>query len=319
MKPHASTAVLSLLLASLAGAEEKAAPRPAGRDSAIRELVQVEHDFAALAVKENWRDAFLAYFADDGVWFTPGPSRTKEALSKIKPRAIDDKVEWFPTRTCVSLAGDLGFNTGPYRWTDPRPNSIVRHGHFFTIWKRQPDGHWKAALDFGAKAVSAPTETERDWRALPATGYEPPAAGKAPADGDLKAQEEAFTASIREEGLASAYRHRLDTEGTLLREENPPRRGPAAVGGYLAAQTSVKTIAFSPEYAALARSGDLGYTYGRYAATDSVGDEVEQGYYAHVWRRDAKGEWKLVFDVASAPPETSAPKPPAARPTPAKK
>src|SRR5258708_36238758 len=150
MTPRRSAVTVALLFVSLAADITAGATAP-GRDPAIKDLVQVERDFAALAVQKNWRDAFLAYFSDEGVWFTPNPVRTTPALASVPASVLKDKVEWFATRTDASQAGDIGFNTGPYRWTNPDPHKPIRQGHFFTICKRQPDAHFKVALHFRAR------------------------------------------------------------------------------------------------------------------------------------------------------------------------
>jgi ketosteroid isomerase-like protein len=306
MTTQRSAAALALLLAGAFGA-----PTPAGaaggRDQAIKDLVQVEREFAATAGAKNWRDAFAAYFADDGVWFTPNPTLTKPALAGVPPDALKDKVEWFATRTEASHAGDLGFNTGPYRWTNPDPKRPVRHGYFFTIWKRKADGGFKVALDFGARSTDPTPETEHDWRALSGSAYVSRPGDPTPTADDLGKKDQALTAAIREHGLAAGYAQLLDAEGALLREEKRPLRTPAAIREYLAAQKNVREIEFEPLHTELASSGDLGYTYGSYTAiARDFGPDIIS-YYVHVWRRDAKGDWKLVFDVANAPNKAPVP------------
>jgi ketosteroid isomerase-like protein len=54
-------------------------------------------------------------------------------------------------------------------------------------------------------------------------------------------------------------------------------------------------------------SGDLGFTQGTYEATMTGPDDrpvVEGGKWVTVWRRDAKGQWRVTTDIANtdAPP-----------------
>ena len=50
----------------------------------------------------------------------------------------------------------------------------------------------------------------------------------------------------------------------------------------------------------VAASGDLGYAYGTYAVTPKGSEKPsEQGNYARVWRRQGKGPWRVVFNVAT--------------------
>jgi hypothetical protein len=48
----------------------------------------------------------------------------------------------------------------------------------------------------------------------------------------------------------------------------------------------------------IARSNDLAFTYGTYAAGE------ETGYYVHVWRIDSSGKWRLVVDVQNPLPKS---------------
>jgi hypothetical protein len=41
----------------------------------------------------------------------------------------------------------------------------------------------------------------------------------------------------------------------------------------------------------------MAVTYGRYQETDRA-STVHDGYYAHLWLRDAAGEWRLAYDIA---------------------
>jgi ketosteroid isomerase-like protein len=71
------------------------------------------------------------------------------------------------------------------------------------------------------------------------------------------------------------------------------------------ADTSVH-VAWHPVYATVARSGELGYTYGyfRWSQRDSVGTPAptQDGKYLTVWRRDQTGRWRVVVDVGNGGP-----------------
>jgi len=59
--------------------------------------------------------------------------------------------------------------------------------------------------------------------------------------------------------------------------------------------------------AEIARSGDLGYTYGNYEfiTMDSLQKESKTyGNYVTIWKRQADGSWKYVLDGGvSTPPQ----------------
>lgn len=53
------------------------------------------------------------------------------------------------------------------------------------------------------------------------------------------------------------------------------------------------TVHWEPEKALGSASGDLGITWGKFNV-----DGGNSGLYVTVWNKDAKGEWKIVTDVA---------------------
>lgn len=42
-----------------------------------------------------------------------------------------------------------------------------------------------------------------------------------------------------------------------------------------------------------ASASDLNYTYGSYELQEG-GQTKEKGYYAHIWKRDESGRWRIV-------------------------
>src|SRR2546426_10798537 len=111
-------------------------------------IVEAERAFARGAAAKGTRDAFLEFLADDGIIFQPGPVNGKQFWQARTPRK--GLLSWEPIFADVSLAGDMGYTTGPYEF---RPNGAgdkpTAFGQYFTIWKKQTDGSWKVALDRG--------------------------------------------------------------------------------------------------------------------------------------------------------------------------
>jgi ketosteroid isomerase-like protein len=60
----------------------------------------------------------------------------------------------------VSSAGDLGYTTGSYEVTvnDAKGNPVTSRGKVVVVWKKQPDGSWKAVLDIWNSDGSAASE-----------------------------------------------------------------------------------------------------------------------------------------------------------------
>jgi hypothetical protein len=141
----------------------------------LRTMVEAERAFAKMAKEQNRRDAFLFYLADDVVTAGPdGPVRGKESIKKqsVKP----DWLSWDVADAGIAAAGDMGYTTGPWEYyrnkTDEKP---IAFGNFNSIWKVQPDGHWKNILDIGTQYDSAGRTTFVPFIVTPAKGHSAPA------------------------------------------------------------------------------------------------------------------------------------------------
>jgi ketosteroid isomerase-like protein len=59
------------------------------------------------------------------------------------------------------------------------------------------------------------------------------------------------------------------------------------------------TLTWIPTRAAIARSGDLGFTYGSYTSSRRGPDgreRVQKGKYVTIWRKDPGGTWRVLVD-----------------------
>ena len=304
--------MLALLLLALARA---VAAQQLVEPWALSSLVAAERAFARTSVERGVREAFLAFFADDGINFQPHPTRTREALLRRPAPAAPPPVtlDWQPIFADVSRAGDLGYTTGPYTLTDRSESTPrTRHGYYFSIWKRQPDQTWKVVLDLGTQtpAPTAPAPAFQaplmaDYRRLrPAPEPEGVSATLLKLEGD-------FAREVAQHGMERAYLGYLSEEARLNRDGRFPVVGREAARQFLAGRKY--SLRWQPIKADISRSGELGYTYGSYeliepaagrpggqtSAAPSVG---EKGYYVRVWKRLPDGSWKVVFDATHALP-----------------
>jgi ketosteroid isomerase-like protein len=292
--------------APAASAPASAAPAPViDRQAALDGVVAAEKAFAKLTAEKGMREGFLAYLADDSIVFDPDPANGPQVWKARKPSPA--LLEWYPVHSEVSLAGDLGFNTGPYDFrpkpTDEKP---VAWGQFATIWKRQADGSWKAALDLG---TSTPEPTAA---AIPALALAGPARVEASAlpkvdvaaaTAALLGADRALAAATQEKGSAAAYDGLLADDVRLLRVSHQPALGREAARALLAEYAMPTT--WEPLGGGVASSGDLGYSYG-FVKKHEDGPEspwINTSNYLRVWRREKDGPWKLAFEVFSPRPQ----------------
>jgi ketosteroid isomerase-like protein len=269
-----------------------------GSSGSMDSLVKAERAFARMSVRTSQREAFLANFADDGVWFSPGPENTKEALSK-QPAASGPPartLDWEPSTGDVAASGDLGYTTGPYVSTPRAADAPPRTGWFFSVWRWRSDTQWKVAADFGIEApASRPLRprpfSRADVRSVPPRAKPDP---KTSAD-ELRGADAAFAADASKGGLQMAYRTWAAKDVLVFRPGSAPIDGRLAAVSVMPSGPGSFTL--QPMYAEASSAGDLGFTYGAYTSTADRRQET-RGYYLHVWKRLADG-WALAAEVTN--------------------
>ena len=141
-------AVVFLLMASFLAATSFAQEKtPTGSDL----LVKLEADFAK-AVAEHGHDAFVSYFAEDGVELQEGGGiTTKGDMRKEGPWPPDMSLTWTPVKAEMAASGDLGYTYGNYvlKSKDKDGKLVTHYGKYTSIWKKQKDGSWKVVVDMG--------------------------------------------------------------------------------------------------------------------------------------------------------------------------
>ena len=251
------------------------------------------------ALVVGWKQAFLEYFADDGVGFDEGAGRrTRNSSSAQSPDPPKDlQLIWEPRYGDVAGSGELGYLTGPVRNILPsRNNGQPRHSTYFSVWKRQRNGDFKVVIDVGV--ADARSGAVRAWLH--------PRAARQPLHRRLRrharrrcsAADGVLNTALRT-SQASAYRGRLAPGARLHRHDVLPLVGERAILAWLASQP--RYTGGDSRYAEAARSGDLGYTWGTYHPCAGAGRRTprEEGFYARVWVRERNGQWKVALDILS--------------------
>ena len=264
-----------------------AAARAAGPPSkAAVEIAEQERAFARTCVEKGMRAAFSGYFAPDAIDFEPQPAPAAASVGRNPDASAPFTLDWEPVVADASLAGDLGWDTGPYVIADRSDGKKPpRYGWFFSVWRRQSDGRWKVALDVGTK-VPSPSGPLRPavLAAFPSTPARPSSLRSAP-----EADRAALLARDRASSEAKAAEDLWLPEARLHRDGEMPAAGIDRIAERAGKRGAFRT---SPSGGGVARSGDLGYTYGSYA--DGSG---EKGYYARVWKMTGGGGWKIAVQV----------------------
>ena len=113
-------------------------------------VVAAERAFAADAPSMGIAGSFNKWSVPDAILIAGGRAQRIGEIYPDGPRPADEPLlEWWPNFAGISRSGDLGFTTGGVAVGGRRT------GHYFTIWKKQPDGSWKWVYDGGSGASAA--------------------------------------------------------------------------------------------------------------------------------------------------------------------
>jgi ketosteroid isomerase-like protein len=283
------TIAFTLLLLSSAFAKSP-------RDLAIQQVAQAERNFAKMSVDQGTRAAFFANFTEDGISFGPQPAPMRDLFGPPPDPSVPRKnvLNWYPTWTDASHSGDFAFSAGPSATTDKASGKPIRWGNFASVWRKQRDGGWKVVLDIGIQHAEPPADSEKQWFAGKESKYKP---RQSTSDEEaLKLFERQFANGKQP---VAAYSTVLTDESRLHRQGLFPVLGKNAILDHLE-KSADSEIDFEPVAAVIAPSGDLAYTYGSYVSRPAD----KKGYYAHFWKREKNGDWKLVMDVTNPADET---------------
>jgi ketosteroid isomerase-like protein len=252
-------------------------------------LVATERAFAALGERKGIKESFLAYIADDGVLFRPGPVNGKEWLTgRPNPQVV---LSWAPAYAEIARSADLGWTTGP--WDLTAEGSPQEHGQFATAWKRQADGGWKFVVDLGISTPRPPPRGEPKLSPELAE-VEPQSVAKADpaaARAALLDAERGLAQAITARGTADAYLASVASDVHLLRDGRLPFVGKGTVRAALIDDPGGLT--FEPAGADVSAAGDLGYVYG----TARRRSPEEAGVFFRVWKRIPGGAWQITLDA----------------------
>ena len=303
MKKTPILALAALLLAGSLAAQKQVM---INRQVVLDSMVAAEHAFAKLAKEKNTKEAFLANLADDSVLFGPDLTGGKE-LWKNRPES-PSLLSWYPIYADLSLAGDLGYTTGPWEFRAKRDaKEAGAYGHFVTVWKKQRDGSWKVMFDQG---VAHPKPAGPIPPAIPPAKPELVDVKDIPkvVEGlearNLLTVDRDFSLASEAKGELTAYLGVLAENARFYRVGRQPIVGREAIRAALAENPAPMT--WAPAAAYVSKSGDLGYTFGLAKRRQSGPDSpwVDSDNYLRIWKKE-NGAWKLAVDVFDPRPPKS--------------
>lgn len=272
-------------IALLALAASACAHTPAVNTAAS--LAAAEAAFAAHSVREDMRAAFMAAFADDGVFIRDTGWALANNWLRNRP-APPIVLDWRARHVEVASSGDLGLSTGPWKITSKAdPSAEPAHGQYVSVWRRTGSGPWQVVVDLGiGHKQPALWDAPLEARMVPASGG---------ATGESVVEAEAqFARAVAEHGPKAAYEAHGASDLRYYRNGQPPAasRAAALASPAMGEDRWVSTVVRSETAAA----NDLAYARGTFAAP--AAPAKVRGYFMRVWRREA-GQWRIVMDVVN--------------------
>lgn len=278
------------------------AQRP-GIKSPLQEMVETEQAFSKASHDRGTRESFMQFIADDGILFRPKAILGKQWMidHPLPPSDKRSLLSWQPVFAAVSAAGDMGYTTGPWEFkadiNDPTPSG---YGEFITVWKKQPDGTWKFAVDLG---ISHPQSAGplKTWQVKDES--QPPSIRTIDysAAKTLLLIRDGEFAWIARQNISAAFSKYAGPDVRLFREGSFPFIGKPATVRALKSRSEVAEWQVSGN--GMSASGDLAYLYGTYQTRTAGAAKkvIGEGNFLRIWQK-RKGVWLIVLDVASAFP-----------------
>jgi len=130
---------------------------------------------------------------------------------------------------------------------------------------------------------------------------------------DVKAEKEIllqtdrdFAAYSVENGAAEAFNKYLTEDAMQLPAGRNPIFGREIIYQGMAKNQAKYVLDWKPQQAEVARSGELGFSWGTYtfSYTSAEGDSVtEYGKYTNIWKKQEDGSWRVFLDTGNDSPK----------------
>lgn len=120
---------------------------------------------------------------------------------------------------------------------------------------------------------------------------------------DLMEIEREFAQYSVDHGFYEAFATHLTEDAVAINPDRQPTVGLVKILSYMEGRSG--ELFWEPIGADISKSGDLGYTWGRwtFTATNEAGEtQIGHGKYMSVWKLQDDGSWKVVLDGGSGNP-----------------
>ena len=101
-------------------------------------------------------------------------------------------------------------------------------------------------------------------------------------------------------GMHIAFLAYFADSGVMLRDNGYPLVGKDSLISVFSRRSDTTfTLTWKPVFEKIAKSGDIGYTYGFYKRTIKSTGAVSRGTYLTIWEKQMNGNWKFVMDTGT--------------------
>lgn len=221
------------------------------------------------------------------------------ALYEAAGEASGPAPKWQPLGGGVSRDLRSGFTYGVAAHVETAKGSL-RVDRYIAFWRRAADQPWRIVAYI--ELNGHPSEEIRfsaSQLAPPVLQVTRPVAENALR---LRVADSLFADLADRMGTADAFASAIAPDGAMFGDSRLIV-GPRAVREFEEAQGAGTSLTWRPVYAAVAESGDLGFTIGESIATgrSPSGAAVQRfGKYLTIWQRQPDGGWKFVIHGANA-------------------
>ncbi|HWZ64378.1 MAG TPA: DUF4440 domain-containing protein [Steroidobacteraceae bacterium] len=115
------------------------------------------------AAQSHELERTVSFWSEDVYMMPPGgPAMVgKDALRRYIAGAFaipDFSINWVTDRVWVAQSGDLAYAVGTdtIRMSSPDGKPVVEHNKAVAVWRKEPDGSWKCAVDIWNAAGDDP-------------------------------------------------------------------------------------------------------------------------------------------------------------------
>ena len=113
--------------------------------TAKQKIYETERAFEKMVAEKGMRDGFIEFLSPVGIMFMPDVVNGRDAW-KARP-ATPAALTWNPIWIDVSSNGVLAYSIGNSMYRAKGKDDVdIFYGHYISIWTRQRNGEYRAAL-----------------------------------------------------------------------------------------------------------------------------------------------------------------------------